>query len=294
MIMKKMTKIFLASLTAGLLSVGTFAALAGCDKTAEVTPEIVTNFTINAETGEFSFTGVEVAKTYYVRIYNHSEKNEDGTEIPLEEKMPVAARRVRFKSDVKEYSGEVDFSEFTAGADYDAYVYTYIKTDDGDLIFASTEAKPFVYKTTYDTPAIDSDKLTAEIEAGKLSLTFNNAFFTDQYLDQDPSYLVTLYRGDNVVATKTIANSDVQVKRTESTNSSGLVEVTVTSFAKTTIDAVAELDGYALTVQVISTNDKAYYDSAVGAKVDLSSLVKAPETDDKPGGEGGGMESGGF
>ena len=292
-------------LATSALIAGSFI-LAGCGGNggSSVQLEKVTNFQINNETGEFSFTGVKVAKTYYVRVYNHKETKtgEDGkeVEIPLEDKVPVAARRIRFKADVTEYSGEVDFANLVAGNDYDAYVYTYVKNDAGDLEFVYTDPSAFVFKAHYSTPVLVNGNTYAidNIEVGptEMKITFGDDFLSDEYMERDPNYKFTLYDLNNTEKTSvTLKASDVVVEESEDSGSKGSKGPTETRSLVATFPGVYSLDQYKISAQILSTNSAAYYDSEVSEKVLLKDafVEQGPGGGEQGGGEGqGGKDSG--
>ena len=252
------------------LAVGCFAGCAGSGKTNTVLPDVVQDFTFDFETGEFSFADAENAKTYNVRIFeaNPSEDSAD---------MPVAARRVRDREGYDKYEGFIDLSELHPGESYKAYVYTYAKDANGDLVYVMTDALTGVYKAPYST--CNGTGVEAVPENGGVTVTLSGDFFSDEYLNKEPSYLVKLYKDGEVVDQKTIAYSDVEVVTREEEDSSGNVE-TVT---EATVTVHFDKEGDSVTVQVISTDSTAYYDSEESAPI----AVTAPAPQGGEGGSGG-------
>jgi hypothetical protein len=254
---------------------------------ASVRPEVVSDFSFDFESGEYSFTDVENAKHYNVRIFeaNPSEESAD---------MPVAARRVRDSEGAEKYQGVIDLSELKPGESYQAYVYTYAKDAGGDLVFEMTEPLTGVYKTPYSTP--DGSGVTAYKDAGGVTVDFGNDFFTEEYLDKAPTYVVTLLKdGQQVEQIELTAEQVVSVEVQEE-SSSGDPEISIKSSASIHFSK----EGDSLTVQVISKDGTAYYDSEVSAPIPV--LDEAPvaepaepagEATSGEGGEAGEAGSGG-
>lgn len=298
--MKKTFKILAVS----ALLVGSMFVV-GCNGKQPLKIDTVTNFQINNETGEFSFTGVEEAKTYYVRVYNHSEKDEEGKELALEDKVPVAARRIRFKSEVTEYSGELDFSNLVAGNDYDAYVYTYVKNDDGDLEFAYTEPSAFVFKTKYTTPTLKYKKATtncgnttysdaylvsSEVEEGNLKIILGDDFFafnSGEYALRDPSYQINIFDlSGTKVDSKILTKDDVKTETTESTNQCGQTTISTSREAVAVFTGDYTLEDFMISIKIISTNSQAFYDSEESEAGVVGEVTSRPS-------QGGGQQGGG-
>ena len=225
----------------------------GCGetKTAQTElPEAVENFSLDFETGDFSFDFGDTAKQFYVRIYEQGETDES---------MPVAARRVRYRSEETSYSGSMDLSELQPGNTYDAYVYTYVKDENGDLIYNTCDSVSGVYHTSYKTPAKNID---CTIEDGTVTVTLENAFFTDQYLDKEPTYLIRFFENGSEISSTELGAADIDEVEETSEGGFGPATTTITRTAETTFEAVDFSAEYGVTVTIISNDESAYDDSA--------------------------------
>lgn len=274
-----------ASLFLALLMILCCVSLAGCQKTQQgqgELPDVVTDLSFDFETGEFSFSDVENARSYNVRLFE-ADPSEDTAD------MPMAARRVRDREGYDAYTGFVNLSDLQPGTTYDAIVYTYAKDSNGDLVNAISEPVTGVYKTAYADPS-KAGGVSCVIEGGTVTVTLNDDFFTQQYLDKAPGYQITLYSGSKVEDSVTLAFSDLEVITTTSTNSSGQEETTTETVGAAAFTVADPAGQYTVTIKLISTDATAYYDSVESAGFAVTEPV--PET---PGGEGGGMPGeGGF
>lgn len=252
--MKNNWKKRIASLAVVAMAATGIFSVTGCGdtKSAQTTelPDAVENFAMDFVTGDFSFDFEDTAKQFYVRIY------EQGSE---EGSMPVAARRVRYRSEETSYSGSMDLSSLQPGDTYDAYVYTYVKDDNGDLIYNKCDSVSGVYHTTYKTP---TKNISCTITDGTVNVTLENKFFTDQYLDKEPSYLIRFYENGNEVATTELTSADIEEVEETSEGGFGPATTTITRTAATSFDAVDADAEYGVTVTVISHDATAYDDSA--------------------------------
>ena len=260
--------IFLALLViAGILVLicfarsGALGGKSGTTKQSGAAPDVVTDFAFDFETGAFSFSDVENAKNYNIRIFeaNPSEESAD---------MPVAARRVRDSEGAEKYEGILDLSELHPGETYNAYVYTYAKDADGGLTYVMTEALTGVYKATYSSS--DGTGVVAYKDNGGVTVKLDNDFFTEEYLDKSPNYLVKLYKDGQVVEEKLLTAAEIETIEIQEESSSGDPEISYESKAAVHFDA----EGDSVTVQVISQDDTAYYDSAESAPAPV--LEEAP------------------
>ncbi len=248
-------------------------------------PDVVSDLSFDFETGAFAFSDVANAKNYNIRIFEANPSDESAD-------MPVAARRVRDSEGAEKYEGVVDLSELHPGESYKAYVYTYAKDAGGDLVFVMTEPLTGVYKTPY-SPS-DGTGVVAYKDAGGVTVDFGNDFFTEEYLDKAPTYLVTLYKdGQQVEQIELTAEQVVSVEVQEE-SSSGDPEISIKSSASIHFSE----EGDSVTVQVISKDATAYYDSQVSAPIavlDEAPAAEVTETADEAtsGGEGGEAGSGG-
>ncbi|MBR0063056.1 MAG: glycoside hydrolase family 3 protein [Oscillospiraceae bacterium] len=239
-----------------------------------VNPDVVTEYSFDFESGEYSFADVENAKNYNVRIFeaNPSDENVD---------MPVAARRVRDSEGADRYNGTIDLSELHPGETYKAYVYTYAKDANGDLAYVTTEPLTGVYKTTYTTP--DGTGIVAMPDGDGVAVGLSDDFFTDEYLDKAPTYRIKLYSGGAEVASADITAADIETVTREEEGSSGQIN-TVT---ETSAEYRFSQSGDSVTVTVISTDATAYYDSAESAPI----IVVEPEPTPDFGAEGAEADS---
>lgn len=107
--MKKLRLILVAALAAAMC-LGAAAVLTGCGP--EETPSNVltqpTDFEFNPETGEYSFTGVENAGYYFVRVYGYNEVLDADESV-------YCATSERISGGTGEKSGTVDTSGFICG-----------------------------------------------------------------------------------------------------------------------------------------------------------------------------------
>ena len=242
---------------------------------SSVQPDVVADYTFNFETGEFAFADAVNAKNYNIRVFeaNPSEDNAD---------MPVAARRVRDSEGAEKYEGVIDLSELHPGETYNAYVYTYAKDANGDLVYVMTDPLTGVYKTPYSTS--DGTGVVAYKDEGGVTVELRNSFFTDEYLNKAPSYLVTLYKNGKEVASEEITAAQVETTEREEESSSG--QTSIVKESKAAVHFAQE--GDSVTVQIISTDATAYYDSEVSAPVPVLDEAPAEEAAAETTGEGGG------
>ena len=202
--------------------------LDGCNSAKDTQvelPDPVENFTIDFESGDFSFDFDDTAKQFYVRVY------EQGSE---EGSMPVAARRVRYRSEETSYSGSMDLSALQPGDTYDAYVYTYVKDENGDLIYNTCDSISGVYRTSYKT---SEKNISCTIEGGTVQVTLEDKFFTDQYLDKEPTYLIRFFENGTEVSTAELGSADIEKVEETSEGGFGGATTTIVRTAKTSFEA---------------------------------------------------------
>ena len=259
------------------LALASMNACAGAKK--EELPDVVTDLKFDFESGEFSFSDVENAKNYTVRLFE-AEPAEDAVD------MPMAARRVRDREGYDKYEGFVDLSELHPGEKYNAVVYTYAKDSNGDLINVVSEPVTGVYKATYSTPG--SAGVTPYKDGPGVTVEFGNDFFTEEYLNKSPSYLVKLLANGAEVGSVTLTANDIEVITTETENSSGGKETST----ETTGVAKFPATGDSITVQLISTDSTAYYDSEASAPIQVLDAKPAQEGEGGEGQQGGEGEGG--
>ena len=263
----------------GVFSSGMLGGGSSGKSSQAATPDVVKDFNFNFESGEFSFADAANAKNYYVRIFeaNPAEGDVD---------MPMAARRVRDSEGEEKYSGVIDLSALTPGESYNAFVYTYTKDSNGDLAFATTDALTGVYKAVYSKP--DGTGLTAYLDGDGVTVKLSNDFFTDEYSDKAPSYLVKLYANGQVVDQHEITAAEVQTTEREEEQSSGDPEIVRESSAEVHFGKA----GDKVTIQVLSKDAASYYDSEESEQLEVlaEAPVEAPAEGDgeTATGEGGG------
>ena len=279
--------------------------LASCGGKASVNVEKVTDFTFNGQTGEFSFKGVKEAKHYYVRVYNQHEYktvDEKQVELAIEDKVPVAARRVRHKADQVDYSGEVALDNLQGGHDYDVCVFTYVKDADGEFQTAYTDPTAFICVGTYKTPELEySGKklLAGENKDGKLQITIRSNFFGfDSNYDQGaPDYEFKIYDStDAVKETKVLHYADVQTEAVEGTSKSGEKTITYNHKGVVTFDKEYDFLTSKISVQVLSTDSTHWVSSGVSNKGVLQDVLGDPNAEETGGNNsdtkgGGGTKS---
>jgi len=249
-------------LVIGLVGI-TFTAC-GNNAKAENLPDVVTDLQFDFESGEFSFSDQVNAKNYNVRLFE-ANPSEDAAD------MPVAARRVRDREGYDKYEGFVDLSDLHPGEAYNVYVYTYTKDSNGDLVYVTSAPLTGVYKTPYSTP--DGTGVEAHPDNGGVTVTLTGDFFTDEYINKAPSYVITLYRNGQQVAQKTLTFAEIEIIETQEENSCGQMETTTSTTGTVRFDE----DGDSVTVQLISTDATAYYDSEVSAPVAVTEAVVEDE-----------------
>ena len=262
-----------------LVALAMVLCLAACGEGGStVTPGKVNDLKINFETGEFSFSDVE-AEEYYVRLFlaNPSEEEAD---------MPVSALRVRDREGSASYTGTVDMSGLEPGTAYNAFVYTSVENDEGDLVAEISDAVSGTYKTAYPTPT-NCQGVSCTILDNTITVTLSGNFFTGDYGKKDPGFQVNLMSGGKLVESKTLSSDDVEVVITTSTNSSGQEETSVEGKAEVTFAVTDATAAYEVTLKVISTDATAYYDSAEGEGYAVTEYVEPTPTEPNQGGEGG-------
>ena len=242
-------------------------------------PDVVSDFTFDFVTGEYAFADVSNAKNYYLRVFE-ADPSDEMVE------MPVAARRVRDSEGADRYEGVLDMNGLNAGESYKAYVYTYAKDASGDLVFVRTEPLVGVYKTAYSTSS--GAGVTAYREDGGVTVLLKNSFFTTEYLNKAPNYVVTLYKDGNPVEAIELTADQVERNERQEESSSGRVSTVIECSASVRFTG----DGDSVTVQVISTDDSAYYNSAESAPVAVLDEAPAEEASDEAAGDASGEASG--
>ncbi len=244
-----------------------------------VQPDVVADFSFDFESGAFAFSDASNAKNYNIRVFEAQPSEESAD-------MPVAARRVRDSEGADKYEGILDLSELHPGEAYQAFVYTYAKDANGDLSYVMTDPLSGVYKTPYSTP--DGAGVVAYKDEGGVTVELRNDFFTDEFLDKAPSYLVTLTRDGKEVTSEVITAAQVETTEREEESSSGQISIVRESKASVHFDA----EGDGVTVQVLSQDSAAYYDSAVSAPIAVLDEAPVEEAAEETGEAASGEEGG--
>ncbi|MBR1813806.1 MAG: glycoside hydrolase family 3 protein [Lachnospiraceae bacterium] len=261
------------------LAGGSFTACgnAGKTSTAEL-PDVVTDLVFDFESGDFSFSDVANAKNYNVRVFDANPAEGDA-------QMPLAARRVRDREGYEKYEGFVDLSELQPGNAYSVYVYTYAKDSNGDLINSVSEPVTGVYKTTYAT--VDGTGIKPTFDEEGVTVSFGNDFFTAANMDKAPTYRVKLYADGAEIASADLTSDQVETTTREEEGSSGQISTVTENSSSLHFDKV----GDSVTIQLISTDDTAYYDSEESAPITVTEYVEeVPAAEGKEGGEAGSGE----
>lgn len=244
----------------------------GSKKKVEL-PNVVTDLKFDFETGEFSFSDQDNVKNYTVRLFE-TVPSEDSAE------MPMAARRVRDREGYDSYEGIVDLSDLHAGESYDAIVYSYSKDANGDLVYVTSDPVTGIYKAVYTTS--DGTGVEATEDNGGVTVTLTNDFFTDEYLNKAPNYLVKCYKGGKVVDEATLTAAQVETIETQEENSCGQMETTTSTTASIHFNSMCDN----VTVTIISTDSVAYYDSAESELIEFTAAVPMGGEGEATSGEG--------
>ena len=249
---------------------GALGGKSSAAKQSGAKPDVVSDFSFDFETGAFTFSDADNAKNYNIRIFeaNPSEESAD---------MPVAARRVRDSEGADKYEGVVDLSELHPGESYNAYVYTYAKDADGGLTYVMTEPLTGVYKTPYSVS--DGTGVVAYKDNGGVTVKLENDFFTEEYLSKAPTYLVKLWKDGQVVDELMLTPDQIETIEREEESSSGDPELVTENSALLHFDK----EGDSVTVQLISTDDTAYYDSAESAPIPVPDEATVEEPAEEAG-----------
>lgn len=275
--LKKLAALLLATLSIGTLS--TACQSSGSSKQVDP-PPAVQDLSIDFESGEYSFTGVEGATSYYVRLVEEHPAEGDAD-------MPMAARRIRVRNETTEFSGVVDLSELQPGDSYLAYVYSYAKDDQGELIYNTSEPISGVYKTNYKKPTATGVSFT--MDNGTASVELSTNFFSAQFQDKAPTFLITLYENGTAVDSAEIPYSALAIETVQVEGFFGMMQEETHITGTASFQASNTDSEYTITITVLSTDDTAFYDSPESDPIPVG--VPA---DNEAGGEMGGFPGGGF
>lgn len=226
----------------------------------EKSMDAVTDVTFDFLTGDYSFTGVDGAESYRVRIFPVEEDGSD-SELPINESNDL-------RGGEESYSGNVPVWSLESGATYRVYV---LAKGEDDLSSVS-EAVEGVYVANYET--VDSAR--AWYDEGKTTITvsLNSNSAVSDYYASGASYEITLYKDGAAQETATIANADI----TETDGSYTGAEVT---FPMDAPDAA-----YTVTVKVLTADENVYFDSEESEQFSVVAEADLPEENNSFGGFG--------
>lgn len=228
-----------------------FALMCSC---GEKTLDKVSTFTFNFQTGDYTFSGVDNALEYRVRIFP-LETDENGekveSELPINESNAIRGGKAS-------YSGNVPLWSLTPGETYNVYVLATSEEYGNSL----SDAKSGVYECKYD--AVTSGVI-AEYSFGKIVVDLSNDAI-ENYYDSGASFEVNLYKDGNKVESQTVANEDIKVETVGEPSTSGGGS---SDYSATLIFSAEEGTGYSVTVKVIAVS-VGYLDSDESEKFDVS------------------------
>lgn len=243
------------------LTLGAAAMFTACggDKTIDK----VTDLQFNFETGDFSFSGVEGAKEYRVRIFPFVD---DGNGNMVESELPINESNA-MRGGKDSYTGNVPMWSLTPGAEYNVYVLA--TSEDENVGDSTSDPVKGTYIAVYD--AVEAG-VTATISGTTITVELGNDAISDYY-DSGANFDVTLYKDGAKVESKTIENADIEEEESESGGGKNFAMTIVpfgdkgpsTNYKATVTFDVDSADGtYTVTVTVKSTATY-YKDSAESA-----------------------------
>lgn len=239
-----------------------------------VTAAKVTGVSFDFQTGDYSFTGVDGAEEYRVRVFPVTDGVEE--ELPINESQAIRGGK-------SSYSGNLPLWSLTAGNTYNAYILATFENG------ASSVSDPVTgtYIAEYVTVTAGVE---ATISRNTVTVSLDGDALDDSY-ESGANYEITLMRDGSAVETKTLNNADITAEAGEG------------SSAGTTYDAKLPFQvsdpnaSYAVTVKVLSTSPN-YITSeesqpfAVTAASDDAASGEIPGADDAaPDGEPGGDDA---
>ena len=237
---------------------------AGCDngdggKTAS--PAKVTDLKFDFQTGEFSFSDVDVYE-YKVRVFP-AELQES------EADMPITQQVVRDR-DSATYSGTLDVAELEAGRQYKAVVYSFVENEDGTQSYSISEAVLGVCKKAYPTVTKTTSGFSASYQEGQITISMSGNFFSGDYAKCAPTFEITLYKGEELIDAKVIKDGEFELSVETGVNECGQETTTVVGGIELTYTMDDPEAAYFVTVKVISTDSVAFYDSELSEKIEVT------------------------
>ena len=216
------------------------ALRAGVESASEQTNESgvgVSDLTFDFRTGEYSFTGVDGAQEYRIRIY----PLDDGMdcELPTNESEPLRGGQAS-------YTGTLSLGALQAGDTYHAYVLTFF---DGYSVLGNMAEG--VYIEEY---AAVEKGVTATITDTTVTVSLGENAISSTYAS-GADYEIVLFQDGAEIDRKTLNNAEITYVRGS-------------FFTAATVDAVAQFEvsdpngDYSVTVQALSTSEY-YIDSPV-------------------------------
>ena len=200
----------------------------------------VTDLDFDFQTGDFTFSGLDGAEEYRVRIFPVVDGTE--SELPVNETQPLRGGEATYASNIPLWS-------CTAGEPYNVYVLTTF--EDG-----STSTSQAVNGVVIGEYAQITSGVDAQIGSGYVGVTLSNGALDDAFAS-GADYEITLLSGGNVVDTKTLANSSVTY-----TPGSGFFSQATYENAVVYFKVDDESASYTVTVKAVS-NDANHVDSPV-------------------------------
>ena len=274
--MKKGLKLLVLALSAVLCAV----ILAGCTSGSKSLAK-VSDLTFDFTTGDYTFSGVENADEYRVRIFPMV-ADEDGnmteSELPINESNSLRGGK-------DSYSGNVPLWSLTAGDTY--HVYVLAKSDEyGD---STSDAVSGQYVAKYET--VD-DGVSATYEGSRITVDFGDAITSDSF-NAGASYLVTLYKDGAEVDSVTVTTAEVTEQESTGGGSEGGggsgFGGGASYLAEARFDVEDDPTQYTVRLTIVS-NDEFHITSDESA--DFAVTEPLPEEEGNAGGEEGDAGSG--
>ena len=98
------------------------------------------------------------------------------------------------------------------------------------LIYNTCDSISGVYRTSYKT---SEKNISCTIEGGTVQVTLEDKFFTDQYLDKEPTYLIRFFENGTEVSTAELGSADIEEVEETSEGGFGGATTTIVRTAKT-------------------------------------------------------------
>ncbi len=239
-----------------------------------VTAAKVTGVSFDFQTGDYSFTGVDGAEEYRVRVFPVTDGAEE--ELPINESQAIRGGK-------SSYSGNLPLWSLTAGNTYNAYILATFENG------ASSVSDPVTgtYIAEYVTVTAGVE---ATISGNTVTVSLDGDALDDSY-ESGANYEITLMRDGSAVETKTLNNADITAEAGEGSSAG------TTYDAKLSFQVPDPNASHAVTVKVLSTSPN-YITSeesqpfAVTAASDDAASGEIPGADDAaPDGEPGGDDA---